>query len=675
MAESLAALWAVSACVAPVDLGGGGSTRSLTSPPAANALPKVTGSLTNVVAKVHGDSVGIDFDPVDDAVDYRVYPLPAEADVTVGADHTVTVRNAIYRCAGARQTFDLQNNLNTDDTSLLRTRAQFSWNASIPAEPTLGYVYVTKGPGLAPVYALAGTPVNDEAGWRESRTKIYTTDAAERGHLLAQNWRDDGVVFYVPTTAGAGTRTVYRSLSRTGGGGGSVAVEYQSYFGAGALTGHADDAVAPVPAFEVLSAPPSGAVTAPLMVVGYDNGGHDELAVGKERFARAAHQGAGPLWHLEWSGLQGPTTLVVEALSSGCPYQGFLAADHLSVPPHQPFLTLEDLRRASPTGEVFINGQFDVTAFPNAIARSFVDVAPAPTPSWDFYESFDGHGSVDPLAELPTTQCFNCDRRQSSRFDIDFVTIDIVDDTKVMAYGEVLGQLLMGYDDNAGGTLGKAQFSALQKAQVGSDPNRYLHVGFSTNIAVTGRRFPQLFVSDQEPPVDVALRNPDNRTLVFQARGGPPVTLEVSAVHGLVGGNPWAIDDPNRPAGHALDEREPSGVPSALEPPFEHAGMDRMTKFDLYISSSRFYATMDDQPAGCTVLPADLGLSGPVTVTFGDVFFDEGAEPDVCIAARPYDFLHRHGCRETSRRLDDFGFENGAALPAWDEGRFPCLPY
>jgi hypothetical protein len=569
LVQSLVALAIFPACVAPVDLGGGGGSGSVTtSPPGAKALPGVPATLTNVVAKVHGDAVGIDFDPVDGAVDYRVYPLPAASDVTVGADLRVTVHDAIYRCAGARQTFDLENNLDAGDPSLMRTRGEFSWKATIPDEPTLGYVYVTPGAGKAPVYALAGIPVNDEAGWRESRTKIYTTDTVEREELLARNWRDDGIVFYVPRDAGSGTRAVYRSLSRTGGGGGSIAVEYQHYFGADDVDAHSDDAIPPARAFEVLAMPPSGAAVAPLMVVGYDNGGHDELAVGKERFTRAAYQGAGPLWHLEWSGLKGPTTLVVEALSSGCPYQGFLAAEHLSAPPHQTFMTLDDLRRASPTGEVFINGQFDVTAFPDAIARSFVDVAPVETSSWDFYESFDGHGSVTPLGgDLPTTQCFNCVRKQSSKFDIDFVAIDIVNDTKVMAYGEVLGQLLLGYDDNAGGTLGKAQFSALQKAQIDSDPSRYLHVTFSSNIAVTQRRYPQLFVSDQDPPVDAALRNPENRTLVFEPRGGPAVTLELWAVHGLENGNPWAVDDPQRPAGHVLSERDPSGgVKSASSP-------------------------------------------------------------------------------------------------------------
>ncbi|MGH7268802.1 MAG: hypothetical protein ACREJ3_00085, partial [Polyangiaceae bacterium] len=43
-------------------------------------------ALTNVTATERDDSVGIDFDPVDGAIDYRVYPLPNDKDVTTNSD-------------------------------------------------------------------------------------------------------------------------------------------------------------------------------------------------------------------------------------------------------------------------------------------------------------------------------------------------------------------------------------------------------------------------------------------------------------------------------------------------------------------------------------------------------------------------------------------------------------
>src|SRR5206468_1841109 len=83
------ALIAPSACVVPVDLGGATSGVGGEAPPQQTALPPVATAFTNVVPTVWGDSVGIDFDPVDGAVDYRVYPLPTDGDVTVGADGRV----------------------------------------------------------------------------------------------------------------------------------------------------------------------------------------------------------------------------------------------------------------------------------------------------------------------------------------------------------------------------------------------------------------------------------------------------------------------------------------------------------------------------------------------------------------------------------------------------------
>lgn len=661
-----------SGCVAPVDLGGGVSespSSSTATPP--TALPPVAGPITNVTTTVTGDSVGIDFDPVDDAIDYRVYPLPADDDVIVNADHTVTVRNAIYRCAGARATYDLENNLNAADMSLVRTRGTFSWTATIADDPTLGYVYSSPGPAEKPVYALAGKPSTDEAGWRESRTKIYTADEGERSSLLAQNYRDDGIVFYVPGAASTDTTTIYRSVSST-----NATDAYQHYFAAADLAAHQSDTVAPTAAFEVLTAAPAGATTKPLQVVGYDNSGHDELSVGKERFARASHQGAGPLWHLEWSGLTAKTTLVVEALDGGCPYQGFLTAEHVDAPPHQPYATLDDLRQGSTTGEVFVNGQFDVTTLPNAIARSFVTVAPAPLADWDWSEGFD-EASLGPLTAVPTTNdCFQCVRQQSQQFDVDFTRLDASGSTNVLAYGEVLGQLWLAYDDTNGGTLGTGQFTALDKAAIDPDSDKYLHVAFSTGIASTLRRYPQLLISDQDAPIYEGLKNPDNNTVIFEARGGPEVTLDVAAVHGLVNGNAWAVDDPDPDiTRHVLDDPSTPSAPSPLESPFEHAGIDRMTQFDVYLSSARFYVFMDGKPAGCTILPASVVLGGPVTVTFGDVLFDETAEPEVCSDTRPYDFLHRHQCHETSRHFDNLAFKSGAALAAWDESRVPCLAY
>src|SRR5262249_44794150 len=93
--------------------GGGGSGGTATgatcggSPqvggaPVATTLPALP-ELTNVTACVNTDALNVSFDPIAGAQDYRIYPLPQDGDITLAADGTVVVKNAIYRCAGTRE--------------------------------------------------------------------------------------------------------------------------------------------------------------------------------------------------------------------------------------------------------------------------------------------------------------------------------------------------------------------------------------------------------------------------------------------------------------------------------------------------------------------------------------------------------------------------------------------
>jgi hypothetical protein len=688
------------------------------------ALPPLP-TLTNVVVTERDDSVGIDFDPVDDAVDYRVYPLPSDGDVTKNADGSVTVKNAIYRCAGVRQTFDVANNLNSDGgltpqssdgTGLFTYDGNgYAWKTQIPTNPTLGYVYVTAGPGRVPVYALAGNTLERELGWSASRLKIYTVDASQRQMLIDSRWRDDGIAFYVPSAASASSATIYSSQTATPQAGKSYTQYIQYYFVAADMQAHAKDTTPPAAAFQVLTAAADG--MQPLMAVLYEPlENHVELAVGKERFQRAANQGPGPLWHLEWSGLAKPTTLVVEALASGCPFQGFLSPTHLDAPPHQTFFTLGELQGMSTTGEVSINGQYDgpgsplvmagphglptggdagtallqtSTMSPKAIARSFVSVAPQPhnPADWDWYEGFAAGTPFDPGTRLPQeagTQCFpgafatTCGRWQSSTFDIAAYNIDGDGVTQVFTYGTFLGQLWDAFDDSGSDVTGKVRFTARQMANVDSDPTKFLHATMSVDIVSTDRRYPQLIVSDQPAPVQEGMANPDSNTLLFQAIQGPGTRVELQAIHGLVNGHPWDVN--NQAPEHVFVQPDFSNNPDSViapdQPIDEHMGADRMTRFDVYVSSSRAYFFLDGAPAGCTLYPAGFAVSGPVTFTVGDVLYHEGAADElVCAYQKPFPFLHQHQCTETKRHFDDLGFKSGVAAPAWNEAIFPCGAY
>jgi hypothetical protein len=686
-----------------------------------SGLPSLP-TLTNVVATQREDSVGIDFDPVDDAVDYRVYPLPAAGQVTVHADGSLTIPNAVYRCAGLRQALDLPNNVENSvmdpDAGQAYVNGQYSWTATVPATPTLGYVAVTPGSGLVPVYAIGVHPTAPEIGWRESRPKIYTTDATLRQTLLGQGGRDDGVVFYVPSAASSATETLYHSENAyvVAGQGWTAWTEY--YFTSADLQARAQDSTPPAAAFPIFVAPATG--LKPLMSVLYNaSQSHVELSVGEERFARAANQGQGPLWHLEWSGITGPTTLVVEALASGCPYQGFLSPQSVSAPPHQAFLTLAQLQSAAPNGEVFINGQYDLpgavdgglallqtsTASPVPIARSFVQVTPQPhDPSaWDWYEGFNVGAQFGPATPAPDTASCSCQTSTSTppcspgggdcgywatpTLDIGAYEVDNPSSVAVLAYGPFLGQFWDAFDDWSQDVTSELRFTATQTATVGPDPSKFLHVTWTVNTVGTDRRYPQLIVTDQPPPIQDGFANANSNFLLLQTILGPSMRLEIEAFHGLFNGKPWAVN--NQAPDHAIVDYDNwnSGSNSSsndgglvlppADPPFEHAGMDRMTKYDAYVSSSLLYVFMDGMPAGCTQYPSNgFALSGQVTVTFGDVLYHEGAADElVCSQAKPYSFMHEHQCTETKRHWDDLGIKSGVDAPTWDAANFPCVPY
>ncbi len=635
-------------------------------------------TLTNVIGIMREDSVGLDFDPVDGALDYRVYALPNDQDITVNGDGSITAKNAVYRCAGLRQTYDLPNNQNKGNAGLVVSNGQYAWTAQIPSTPTLGYVYVTPASDRLPVYAVAGYTNGYEIGWRESRLKVYTTDSGQRQTLLSQKWRDDGIAFYVPSASSSMTQTIYSSQTAQTVPGKSYSQYSQYYFTAADMGSHSGDTTPPAPAFQVLTAPANG--TKPLMAVLYQTADpHIELAVGQERYKRAANQGNGPLWHLEWSGITQPTVLVVEALDSGCPYRGFLAAQHLDAPPHQTFDTLDDLKAASASGEVYVNGQYDTMTTPKAVARSFVQVAPQPhnPADWDFYQGF-AVGSD--LAPSPVSGCtdYNCERWQSTDFvDISAYRLDEPMGIKVATFGPMLGQLWIAYDDAGQDVTGKMRFTARPKGNVDSDPTKFLHATMSVDIVSTDRRYPQLIISDQNPPVQEGLSNPNNNTLLIQSITGPSMRIEAQAIHGLVNGHPWDVN--NQAPEHRFIDCEMDQMGTVLLPtdtPFEHAGMDRLTRFDLYVSTQRAYVFLDGRPAGCTRFPSNFALQGAVTVTVGDVLYHEGAPDElICADPKPYSFMHVHQCDETKRHFDDVAFKSGVPAPTWDESKLPCGAY
>jgi hypothetical protein len=644
--------------------GGAGGTASGSGAAPATTLPPLP-RLGGVRASVTGDSVSISLEPLEDAVDYRVYALPENQDISLTADGQVNVNNAIYRCAGNRQAppvaLDGAPPLTSGYMKTLVDGQDVNGFTRSLADATLGHVYLEAGKDRVPVYALGDADPTAEnenyfMRWAASRVKQYVTSTADRGALLARGFRDDGIAFYVPAAESATTRWIYTSTDS----------QARYYFSDGP---EAAVRQAASPAFLALANPEPG--TAPLMRVFYlnlSNTSHDELVAGKPRFERARRQGDSlPLYELHWSGLSRPTTLVVEALNPGCPsLPGLLSP--LSLPAtadHPAWLTTDEARAASPEGALYVNGQFAEDSRPRAVARAFLnDLTPEPAPDLDWswgYRADDALGSFtsEPCGD-PSGSCFQDFRQRSERFDTSFLYVET--DRQVLA--PLLGELWVMYADLDSGVNGKFRMTPPEKAQVAADT--FLHVTMDVNAFTTGRRYPQILISDQDVPVQHQL--PNGNSLVIEPFADWPNVFELQVCDHRT----WDVNDqcPFADLDHYFDPNDATKLLS-LAPNAEvgeHVGLDRATRFEAYVSTQRAYLLLDGEPYGCVDLPATGVPAGPVTVTFGDVLFHSANDQ-----LQFYGFPRERLYHDTQRHFDNLGFKSGTAAPAWDETRLPCV--
>ena len=466
---------------------GGGAAGTSNVMPGANgmvidaktALPELP-KMSRVTASAIDDNVNIAFDPFDGARDYRVYALPADKDISSDASGHVTIKNAIYRCAGDRQApatnMDAAKPVQGLSFNTLVDGVKVDGYTRTLAEATLGYVYNSPGAGRVPVYAMGDSAANADnecdflgiwARWGESRAKKYVTSESERTMLLAQGWRDDGIVFYVPSAAAAGTRPVYTNTKVDN----IWVTRYYYTDGAEAtLRGKGETG------FQVLTA--AAADTQPLMRVFYQNTcgrSHDELTVGKGRFDRARAQGdQQPNFNLHWAGITGPTTLVVEALADGCPYQGFFgAAAEPARDVYPAWLTLDQLHAASPTGEVYINGQHTAGVNPKPVARSFIQIAPGPKPDLDWFAGFSDAAAMGTMKDTPcgAMNCWQQFRKASDTMDLSFMFVE----TDRWAFAPIMGELWVNFGDVGADVNGKFRLTPSTKAKLSADTLHLFH--------------------------------------------------------------------------------------------------------------------------------------------------------------------------------------------------------
>jgi hypothetical protein len=635
------------------DFGGGTAGSDCPSDVGLAAAPLLTG----VTATVTGQNVRIALDPRGDALDYRVYALPNPADVSGD-----TIRNATYRCAGNYEIppIDTEDSRQTMGGAInTRISTSVAGYVRSAAEAQLGFVFTAPGPGLVPVYALgdAGYDADNVCGFQrypESRVKRYTTSDAERAMLVAQRFRDDGIAFYAPSDGTPGTQVVS-----------NMGVLYVAP--GPELDARVDGGMTATAAFSVYASAQPGAE--PLMRVYYDlfcnNGvyiprGHDELVAGMGRFNKAYHQGNQPVPELHWSGLGQRTTLVVEAVDRLCPFQGVLApasreAGVVDTIDYPAFVTPDDIRAASTTGEVYVNGQ-GAAGTPHAIARACVDVSPGAGPAMDW--SYDG--GVETYTADAGLITFQTWQVESPTFDVLFENVA----TNEYTVGSLFGELWLTWGDWTGGTTGRVLVTP--KAPAALDSSMFLHATMEVDIFSTERRYPQLVLSDQSSPAN---------QVVVETRGGVTVPIEL------------AIDfcDPTLYADAGVSCKEwdlhELDTGTVFLPPHVEVngleGVDRTVRLDVYASTDRVYVSVNGQPYGCAVLPTGTLMAGPATVSFAD--FVVSSSQDFMGGSIPgdvpwYPFHVAHMQNVISHHFSNLAFSSHVLPPSWDDTLLPCVP-
>jgi hypothetical protein len=623
---------------------------------------------------VRGDSVIVDFSPVLGALDYRIYPLPAEGDVLVGPNGEVAVKNAIYRCGGSLPRMDRHNDgINRFDSSLKVNVSGYSRQES---DALLGYVFVTPGPGRVPIYRVANpnsiggyTWETDPPPAKEFNGADYVQTTQERDALLAKGWRDDGIAFYV---APDGTRSVYRREYTDNG----MVLFYTDgpEKDAHASNGNSEEQER----FKILDAQADGSVPLYRIYYSYHND-HDVLAAGDANKERVLNQGNIPITSLMWPGLTGSTTLVIEALDNGCPFPGGYigataapAAD-LGGVMSLPTITLDDARLSS--GEVFINGQFDETNRPKPIARGYVTVEPKPHPTMDWFESFDTAG-----APFDTVVNDNIGTRV---FRNGKISVEFQQSNDNYSYGVVQNQLVSG-------SVSNWSVVALG-ADAHIDTSTFVHATMAADMQSTNRRYPQILITDAplgDPAVDETPMVPFGHRLgpwpIDKAPPGPYHTIVTQTFSGnselqieFCDQRGWGVSQQcpksniyGFPAGETNSTSKAKWLPLPITG--EYSGTDRLVKFDVYASTDRVYMFVEDRPAGCAVIPAGKMPAGPVNIVFAEAAYH--IEIDEYVVRDPAKSLYwkRFSVAHSDRKMDDLGVESGVAAPAWDESIMPC---
>jgi len=253
--------------------------------------------------------------------------------------------------------------------------------------------------------------------------------------------------------------------------------------------------------------------------------------------------------------------------------------------------------------------------------------------------------------------CWQQHSFKSADLRIDFMFIDW------FAYGTMLGEFWVAYADYIADTPGKVRMTPTTKGVIAA--NSFLHVTMEVDSFTTGRRYPMLMISDQDPPVQWNMNL--GNTLTIQTFPDWPNTYQLEVCDHRY----WDVNNhcPKFDMYHLVNPSDPTMITGLAAGPEigERVGVDRSTRWDVYVSTRRAYLMFDGEPWGCADLPtAGVPVAGPVTVTFGDVLYHSGVDHLFAFVKDRLPIVSR-------RHYDNMGFKSAVGPPAWDESRFPCV--
>jgi hypothetical protein len=246
----------------------------------------------------------------------------------------------------------------------------------------------------------------------------------------------------------------------------------------------------------------------------------------------------------------------------------------------------------------------------------------------------------------------------SPTFNLQFHTVA----TDEWGIGSMLGDLWITYADWAADTNGKVRITPKTKATLSDES--FLYATMEVDMVSTDRRYPQLFISDREAPIQNDLEN--GVSVLVQTRGG--ITGPVDAQIQFCDHRTWDVNN-QCPMWDLYKLND--GTQDFLAPHPEVnslAGVDRTVLFEVFVSTGRVYLYTDGMPYGCVNLPAGRLPAGPATVTFGDVLYHSGVD-----LADWYPFHLDKMHTITSRHYSNMAFASNRPGPNWDESKMPCV--